>query len=190
MKARLICLALLLSVSACRHAASAENAEANRPKVREYYPLKVGNQWTYELRSFGEKQTRTISIVGEKDGFFLDSTNAVLRHDDTGLRDRNRYLIENPLEAGRKWISVQSVQSTEHFEITSVGESCSSRAGKFSNCVTVRSTNDVRPGRTLVIESTYAKDVGLVALQTQQIEGNNPPTTQLELELISYKLAP
>jgi hypothetical protein len=167
-----------------------ENAEANRPKVRDYYPLKVGNQWTYELRSFGEKQTLAISIVSEKDGFFFDSTNAALRHDDTGLRDRNRYLIENPLEVGRKWISVQSVQSTEHFEITSVGEPCSSKAGSFANCVTVRSTSEVRPGRRLVIESTYAKNVGLVALQTEQLEGNSPATTQLELELISYKLAP
>ena len=44
--------------------------------------------------------------------------------------------------------------------------------------------------QSLVIESTYAKDVGLVSLQTVLVEGTAPPIPQIELELVSYKLAP
>lgn len=178
----------LFALTACRHAEVKPPPPS--PKAREFYPLKVGNHWTYEIRAAGQTVERTISIVSQKDGFFVDNTGAELKHDDTGLRDRNRYLLENPVEAGRKWLSVQSVRSTEHFEITSAGSGCSTRAGTFADCVTVQSTAEVRPGRKLIIESTYAKGVGLVSLQTLQIEGSSAPQTQLELELVSYNVTP
>ena len=163
--------------------------------------LKAARKWGYEKKGIRPDEAeivavsenfhgRTISIVSQKDGFFVDNTGAELKHDDTGLRDRNRYLLENPVEAGRKWLSVQSVRSTEHFEITSAGSGCSTRAGTFADCVTVQSTAEVRPGRKLIIESTYAKGVGLVSLQTLQIEGSSAPQTQLELELVSYNVTP
>jgi hypothetical protein len=182
---------LLLLLPACKHAPPKPGQpETVALRARDFYPLKVGNQWTYEIRSSGQKSERTIKILAESDGFFVDNMHAKLRQDETGLRDEHRYLLENPVSEGHKWFSVLSLQATEHFEITEAGHPCSARAGTFGECVTVKSTNELGHGRTLVLESTYAQGVGLVALRTSQVEKDSAPVTQVELELVTYRFQP
>jgi len=192
MPARSILTCLLLVAVSCATTKAATDAPApdDKLRARDFYPLKVGNRWTYEIRAQGQKVRRTVEIVSEKDGYFLDSQNGRYKHDATGLRDANRYLMQNPLETGHKWMSVLSLQSTERFEVTDAGAPCTTIAGTFGQCVTVKAENMVRPGQTLILESTYAQGVGLVHLRTLQQVKDTDPALQMELELVSYELAP
>ena len=151
--------------------------------------MRVGNQWTYEIKADGQSVLRNIEIVSEQDGFFLDNKSGRLAQDSKGLRDGDRYLIENPVEKGHTWFSVVSVQSSEQFEVTEAGHPCSVQAGTFGRCIIVRATTSIDPARSVAIESTYAEGVGLVALHTEQID-HGQATPRLEMELVTYKLAP
>ena len=157
-------------------------------RARDFYPLHVGNQWTYEVRPDPEHRPRTVEILSEDSGYFIDSMNGRLREDDTGVRDEHRYLLENPVEPGHTWIAVQSIQATEHFMITEAGHPCAVKAGTFGICAVVRMTEDVGHGKTLVLESTYAQGVGLVALRTSIESADGPAVVQTEIELLTYRL--
>jgi hypothetical protein len=183
-------LLLAVLIVGCAHAPGPAPAPIDALRAKDLYPLRVGNKWTYEIRSAGQKAVRTVELVGEKDGFFLSNPPGKLRHDSTGLRDDDRYLIQNPVEAGRTWMSVVSVQSTEQFQTTEAGHPCTVQAGTFGRCATVRATNAIDSARSIVIESTYAEGVGLVALHIEQVTKGHPPVTQQEMELLSYHLAP
>jgi len=181
----------LLAVASCQHAPKpAPVVVDDALRARDLYPLRVGNAWTYEIRTSGQSVLRSIEITAEQDGYFLDSKAGRLREDARGLRDGDRYLIENPIQAGHKWFSVVSVQSTEEFEITEAGHPCTVQAGTFGRCVTVRATSSVDADRSLALVSTYAEGVGLVSLHTEQATAGKTPVPQLDMELVTYKLAP
>ncbi len=184
-----ILLPLSLLAAACQHAPPAP-PEPEALRARDLYPLRIGNQWTYERRGAGVSEVRTISIVSENDSFFTDTGGGQFRQDARGFRDPQRYLIENPVRKNHSWFAVNSVHSTERFEISEVGKPCTVKAGTFGRCVTVRATNQVDEDRSIVIESTYAEGIGLVSLHTEQVRRNRTPQIVMELELVSYHLAP
>ncbi|RYZ33313.1 MAG: hypothetical protein EOO71_42275 [Myxococcaceae bacterium] len=154
--------------------------------VAEYYPLAVGNQWTYRLDKRDDKPV-TVEIVKEQDGYFLDNQGGQLTVDAYGLRDPKRYLLRGPLEAGRGWNNVVSVSSTERYQLVQVGFACQSPAGSFPNCLSVEGRNRVDAKTTLVNTMTFAAGVGLVRVDvaTEQ-DGKRVPQT--ELELVSFKV--
>jgi len=180
----------LLALSCAHDPPPAPTAPPEALRPRDLYPLRVGNQWTYDIRAGGQEATRTVVITGQQDdGFFVDNRHGKLRVDERGLRDGDRYLIESPVEKGHGWFSVQSLHSTERFEIIDAGRPCTVRAGTFGRCVTVRASSKVDATRTLLIESTYAEGVGLVALRTWQVLPKDT-TPLMNMELVAFRLAP
>ncbi|RKH86119.1 hypothetical protein D7Y21_21665 [Corallococcus sp. AB045] len=154
--------------------------------IAQYYPLAVGNAWTYRIDGRDDKPV-TVEIVKEQeDGFFMDNQGGQLKVDAFGLRDPKRYLLRGPLEAGRGWNNVVSVSSTERYQLVQVGFACKVPAGSFPNCVSVEGRNKVDAQTTLVNTMTFAAGVGLVRVDVAtEHEGKRVPQT--ELELISYK---
>lgn len=184
-------LVACLLAAGCR-TTPAPVAEAKTPlmRVEDLFPLRVGSRWTYEVRGAGQIGTQSVAIVGEEDGWFVDSQGGRLRVDAFGLRDPNRYLLRAPIEAGTTWSNVESVQSIEHHEIIEAGSPCTVKAGTWARCVVVRSTNAVTPTRVFVLESTFAEGVGLVAQRTLQEEKGLEPVVVLQRELVSFEPAP
>lgn len=166
-----LALALLLALpAACSHAPSAGGRAAG-PDPAEYFPLAVGNSWTWEDRSpqlpAGRPALRTVRITERTaDGFFRDSERGELKLDGDCLRDRSRQLLCAPLDRGHSWMSVLSVRSTEKYEIAGVGEVVDTPAGVFKGCLRVRALNNAGPGTDLVNEITYAPGVGPVRIET------------------------
>lgn len=156
-------------------------------RVEDFYPLRIGNQWTYEVSGAGLSGQQLIEMTSEENGWFVDSMGARLRIDAFGLRDPDRYLLRAPLEAGTNWSNVESVQSVERHEIIEAGRSCSTPAGVWARCVVVRSTNALTPSRVFVLESTYAEGVGLVSQRTIQQAKGQEPVVVLERELLSFE---
>lgn len=180
----------LATVTVAALAACARRAEpaADRPSPAIFYPLEIGNRWSYEGSFLGQKLERQIEVLKLQDGYFVDSEGARLTADAFGVRDHKRYLLRGPLEVGRSWTNVVSVSSIEHYRVVEVGQSCEAPAGRFQGCVRVEGRNRVDQKVTLVNELTFAPGVGLVRL-TVFAESEGKRILQTQLALRDYRLA-
>jgi hypothetical protein len=175
-----------LWMGACAHAPEPEPART--PSAASYSPLAIGDQWTYETNLLGEHRDQVVEIVRKDGAYFADQNGNLLAVDAFGLRDPKRYLLREPLEAGREWTNVVSVSSVEHYRILEVATSCEAPAGKFDDCVRVESRNRVDENTTLVNEVTFAKGVGIARIEVAAENGGKRiPQTQLLLK--TYRLA-
>lgn len=157
------------------------------PAVADYAPLKVGASWTYRMRFPGQSGERTISILEEKDGYFVDSAGGKFQHTAQGLRDPERFMLRAPLTPGVKWKAIVSASAVEEYETVSVGEPCQSLAGTFSDCVIVKASLRQDAQHTLHIQFSWAKDIGLVKVTTElETQGKRIPQT--EQSLLHYSL--
>jgi hypothetical protein len=193
---RAVALGVLLSAVGCSHAppsgaAAPPSAPSARPgsAAARYFPLAVGNHWTYEATYLGERSSREVELVGVRDGAYLDKEGRALRVDGEGLRDQTRYLLHEPLVEGATWTSVVAPGSAEHYRVLSTGVPCTVPAGSFPDCIEVESRNRADPSRTLVNTLTFAAGVGIVRVRTELDEGGRLKPTA-ELRLTAYQVAP
>jgi hypothetical protein len=156
--------------------------------VADYYPLAVGNRWTYAVNGRPDKLVE-VKILKEEGGFFLDSQGGQLAADSFGIRDQKRYLLRAPVETGRTWTNVVSVSSTERYQILRTTGPCEAPAGVFPECVQVEARNRVDADTTLVNTFTFAPGVGLVRIQVEAERGGRR-IPQTWLELTSYQVKP
>ena len=181
------------SVAACalgctKGGATATGQAGAKHSAAEYYPLAIGNRWTYEVALLGSKEERTVEILKRSEGgFVVDNQGQELMADAFGVRDQKRYLLQEPIQVGTSWTNVVSVSSIERYKIVEAGKRCEVPAGKFEDCVTVESTNKADAKRTLVNEMTFAPGVGIVAIKVTLVEGNKQ-LPQAALALKSFEL--
>ena len=174
----------------CAHAPAPEPAASPAragkiPDSARYFPLAVGNHWTYEATYLGEHSTRQVEVVEFRDGNYVDRDGRAIRVDREGVRDQVRYLLHEPLSVGATWTSVVAPGSAEHYKILSVRTPCEVPAGKFPDCIEVESRTLVdpkTPARLLVNRVTFAAGVGIVRVRTALEEGTkSAPTAALLL---------
>jgi hypothetical protein len=181
-------LLLALALAACARAPATPERRAPTTAPANYFPLAVGNSWTFLDRSPQQQSTRrTVRIVSrDQDGYFVDDQRGALRADPDCLHDRARRLLCRPIAPGSAWLSVVSASATERYEIAGVDETVTVPAGTFRGCVRVRS--QLRAGKVdQVAELTYAPGVGPVLLETfAVVAGSAKPQIRGELE--SYRL--
>ncbi len=181
-----------LAIAACARAPVAP-PRASEASPADYFPLAVGNSWTFVDHSpqRAEPTRHTVRIVGrDPAGYFVDDQRGALRADGDCLHDRSRRLLCRPLEVGRAWSSIVSASATEHYRIVAVGETVAVPAGTFHRCVRVRS--QVRAGGVeQIAELTYAPGVGLVRLETfAVVHGVAEPQVRGVLEAYHVAAAP
>jgi len=152
-----------------------------------YYPLAVGNSWTYQVTDGSGAHEDTIEIVGRDGPWFIDDHRGRIRVDSEGVRDADRYLLHAPLEPSARWSAVENLV-VQRFEVAATGAKVETKAGTFSNCVVVRNEQPLpkKQGK-LVTEWTYAPRVGLVQLVTQTV-GPSGSRDQVRLELVAHHL--
>lgn len=149
--------------------------------ARDYAPVHVGDAKTYAVRFQGQTGRRTVRVTGQDGAYFVDDAGGALRHTPEGLRDRQRYLIRHPLEAGRTWKAILSASAVERYRIVSVGASCEAHAGRFEDCLVVEASLRRDESLTLFSRFTWARGVGLVKVSTEvEIAGQGrvPQTEQ------------
>ncbi len=156
--------------------------------VAPFYPLAIGNEWTYELVSGEQRRRETIKIISRDGAWFEDDHRGRLRLDDGGLRDREHYLLRPPLELGKKWSAVSELV-VQRFEVVAVEGSEVTPAGTFLHCVTVRNEQPLPENRGLfVTDWTYAPGVGMVRLHTSVRSADGKVAPQVSLALVEYRL--
>ncbi|MCP4500949.1 MAG: hypothetical protein GY822_13400 [Deltaproteobacteria bacterium] len=187
------CVASIVGLSSCK--TTPETPEEQTLVAKDYSSLAVGNAWTYSVKAQGSAaEEKTVTIQKEnKDGFFEDDMGAKLKVRRTGIFDGDRFLLEDPLEVGHKWLAVQGPSSVERYETTAVDMKVTVPAGVFEGCVQVRAKELGRTqtgARTkMVVEWTYAPHVGLVEMkQTVQL-GAKPPVKMIHLQLVRFNKA-
>jgi len=152
-----------------------------------YYPLAVGNSWTYQITDGSGSHEDTVEIVGRDGPWFIDDHRGRIRVDSEGVRDADRYLLHAPLTPSARWSAVENLV-VQRFEVAATDAKVETKAGTFSSCVVVRNEQPLpkKQGK-LVTEWTYAPRVGLVQLLTQTV-GPSGSRDQVRLELIAHHL--
>ena len=183
---RFAVLAPILAAVACSGAKpQPPPAEQTAVDPSLYYPLALGNSWTYEYIPGARRET--IQIVGRDGPWFLDDHRGRVRSDSEGIRDSDQYLLHTPLTTGAEWTAVQNLV-VQHFKVTSIDATVKTRAGSFTNCVVVRNESPLpQNAGKFVTEWTYATSVGLVQVRTQTISSRGTQE-QSRLDLVSYRL--
>jgi hypothetical protein len=181
---------LVVGAGACSSSRQ-QVAEEQEPRPSQslaaYYPLAVGNRWTYRVNGRADR-TVDVEVLKEEDGYFHDNQGGQLSVDGFGVRDRKRYLLRGPLTEGNQWTNVVSVSSTERYRILQAGVPCEAPAGSFKHCVRVEARNRVDAETTLVNALTFAEGVGLVRIEVSAEKSNGERLPQTWLELASFKL--
>ena len=177
---------LFLALAACKTAETRDAPPAPAgadPSI--YYPLAVGNSWTYEYTPGGRRQT--IQIVSRDGPWFVDDHRGRIRLDADGVRDADQYLLRAPLTPGAHWTAVQNLV-VQHFTVAAVDATAKTRAGEFTGCVVVRNEAPLAQGAgKFVTEWTYAPHVGLVQLRTQTVSARGTQE-QSRLDLAAYRV--
>jgi hypothetical protein len=185
MRKKIIIFFLLAGSIACASAPAPQPDKPPGDDATGYYPLAVGNTWTYVLR--GSEKRETIAIVGRDGPWFLDDHRGRLRYESDGVRDADRYLLHTPLSAGAKWSSVDNL-IIQRFEVTATDASAVTEAGTFTHCAVVRNEQVLPKGGKFVTEWTYAPRVGMVRLVTSTIDSKGQQQEQTRLQLVAYHL--
>jgi hypothetical protein len=178
-----LCVVLLLC--ACKSGPQPSGASAIEDATR-YYPLAVGNSWTYAFR--GSDRQETIRIIGQDGPWFIDDHRGRLRYEKDGVRDADRYLLRTPLAAGSKWSAVDNL-AVQRFEVVSMDASAVTQAGTFTNCAVIRNEQPLKKGGKFVTEWTYARKVGLVLLVTSTLDPQGRQQEQTRMQLVAYRAA-
>ena len=179
---RVAALALLLC--ACKAGPQPSGAGTGEDATR-YYPLAIGNSWTYSVR--GSDRRETIQIVGRDGPWFLDDHRGRLRYEADGVRDSDRYLLRTPLSAGATWSAVENLV-VQRFEVVSMDGSAVTQAGTFTGCAVVRNEQILGKRGKFVTEWTYAPKVGLVQLVTSTVDPKGRQQEQTRLQLVAYRV--
>ena len=187
---------LLAALAACAHApaapTSAPPAAAPAADPTAYFPLAIGNEWTWLDRSPqagpGGAKRRTVRIVArDKDGFYVDDARGALRVANGCIQDQVRRILCAPFDLDRSWSSVVSETSTERYQIAAVGVVATVPAGTFDGCVLVRGRTRAAEDAEMILETTYAPGVGPVRIETfALVNGRRIP--QVQAELASYRI--
>ena len=166
---------LLMVIAGCSHVEIADTKKAATAQLEEYYPLSVGNCWTYATSFQNQSQPDLkVCIVKEDKGFFLDNrpVPSRLRLDATGLRDgKVRYLLKAPLEEGQKWMSVADVRTVEHYQIEAVDRKVKVPAGVYKDCVVVRMEVRMSEENSMINRMTFAPGTGIVEIRASFKKG-------------------
>jgi hypothetical protein len=185
---------LALALSACAHAPEAQpvpvvRAASAATNPARYFPLAVGNHWTYRATGGDAGAVEEVHIQGVHDGQYSDNRGRLLWVSSDGLRDQSRVILRSPVEVGRSWSVVLGPDSVEHWRIDSVSQPCAAPAGRFQDCVEVESRISPAAGIELVNRITFAAGVGMVRIRTTLLR-DGVETPQTELLLTAFEVAP
>jgi hypothetical protein len=186
-------LLLCAALAACAHAPTEAPARSpSPPDPTAYFPLAVGNEWTWLDRSpvagDAAPKHRTVRILSrDAEGYFVDDGRGALKVAHGCIQDRVRRILCAPFEADRSWLSIVSETSTERYQIAATGLTAVVPAGTFDGCILVRARNRAGGDAEMILETTYAPGVGPVRIETFALVGGKK-VPQVKAELASHRI--
>ncbi len=185
------CALIVVVAAAC---ATTRGGAGASERARDYYPLAVGNSWTYRITpSPPDTPEGEIAIVSEQDGFFALNVGGKLATRATSVTDGTRNLIEEPLEVGHEWVAVPAPSAVERYRIVATDADVKVPAGMFRGCVQVQIEQEVMSregvkGRLVGVWS-YAPGVGPIHfIQRVHVGDDAPARKNVEYTLVRYRV--
>jgi len=182
----MLALVLFLSCSSDKKTDRPPHTSDYKQSALKYFPLNVGNKWTYKVNYFGSAGTIDVQITGTDGEWFLDSRGGKMMADRRGIRDADRYLLMFPLQR-EQWISIVDTKTREIRKTVGVDETVKVPAGTFEGTIKVHTLVELPGGKVLHSFHFFAANVGIVKIETaveDLKEGKVVPQTVTEL--ISY----
>jgi hypothetical protein len=186
-------LLLCAALAACAHAPPEVSGRSPAaPDPTAYFPLAVGNEWTWIDRSpaagGAAPRQRTVRIVSrDAEGYYVDDARGALRVAHGCIQDRVRRILCAPFDLERSWLSIVSETSTERYQIAATGLTAAVPAGTFDDCILVRARNRAGEDAEVILETTYAPGIGPIRIETfALVAGRRVP--QVKAELASHRI--
>ena len=156
-------------------------------ELKEYYPLEVGNLWTFKTNSMVTNTNRTDrELIEKRDGstYTFESGEVMINMGTFILNKNGTILLKTPFEKGTTWNDI-GVKG----EITAVGEPYKVPAGEFSDTVEVTieyqrpDKDDPQKIFTDRTVTRYAKGIGPISYyyEVKRPDGETIPTFRSEL---------
>jgi hypothetical protein len=158
-------------------------------EVTTYYPLDVGNLWTFETTdlSSGSRQIHEELIVRrDRNTYTFRHGEKIINVGGKALVNKNGYtLLKTPFEAGRKWKEPGAMM-----EITAQGETYKVPADDFSTTLEVtmridrQDSEDPKKLYTDITVYRYAKDIRPISYSYRVLrpDGRTIPVFKSELK--------
>lgn len=143
-----------------------------------YFPLSVGNWWSYKITGqskwAGQTQKWTVDDRSFSKGeatYYLSAIPSLGGDAPLGLSSlsngivegRERFVLRYPIHTGNRWSSKSQLYGVggklDKFEIVSAGKPCSVGSRSFDDCAAVR---EIDEALKLFSITTYARGVGPV----------------------------
>jgi hypothetical protein len=173
-------LGILLGLAVGCASTPANPVIAPRPnlKAADYYPLTSGWKWAYDLEKEGMNVLATYAVVerngdvavvqaGEERLTYAIGSDGVAQKDGMAAGD---YVIRDPLTVGAGW-----AVSGGRAKIVAVNTEVNVESiGRLGGCVVVEVARE-EPSR--IVRTTFAPEVGPVALELQVLTGQKYVTT-------------
>ena len=171
---------LLALAVGCASGATTSPVIAPRPnlKAADYYPLSSGWKWAYDLEKEGMNVLATYAVVerngdvavvqaGEERLTYAIGPDGVAQKDGLAGGD---YVIRDPLTVGAGWAVAGG-----RAKIVAVGTEVNVESiGRLGGCVVVEVARE-EPFR--IVRTTFAPEIGPVALELQVLTGQKYVTT-------------
>jgi hypothetical protein len=186
-------LLLCAALAACAHAPPEPSGQPrSAPDPTAYFPLAVGNEWTWIDRSpaagAATSKQRTVRIVSrDAEGYYVDDARGALKVAHGCIQDRVRRILCAPFDVERSWLSIVSETSTERYQIAATGLTAAVPAGTFDDCILVRARNRAGGDAEVILETTYARGIGPVRIETFALVGGRK-VPQVKAELASHRI--
>jgi hypothetical protein len=202
-RVQMVTAALMAAVvTVCGSARPRPQDNATPRLSSRYFPLKVGDRWLYEDAYFKRTQRMEVSVARQVDphtfvvqmkphdvplpkGERPSEVRMEIR--PRGIFDGARYVLEEPLQPGKKWMAILNATTAERFEVVTMDAAADVPAGKFSDCLQVRSTIRAPRQEQQVTDVTYCPDVGMVERRVSVTKPGKPTITVWHGRLLYYE---
>jgi hypothetical protein len=178
---RILRLSVLLALTACATTQSSTQATlVQSQSAADYYPLKNGWGWAYNVEQGGENVLAVYAVVGN-DGHTATILNAgkhltyALTYEGIARSESGTtgdYLLKNPIVPKTTWTVLGGEAS-----IVSVGETLTLPSGTYPRCIVVEERRHL-PER--ITRTTYAQGVGPIEMEMRV---QNPITQSFETQV-------
>jgi hypothetical protein len=164
---------LALFAGACASSGSPGGSAVRKNlTAADYYPLASGWKWAYDVEKDGTNILATYVVLertgdvaavqaGDERLTYAVTADGVAQKDDGAIGD---YVIKNPITLGAEWpVAGGRAKIVAIDQVITLDP-----AGRFDGCVVVEVT---RTDPVRIVRTTYAPDVGPVALELQVQDG-------------------
>jgi len=156
---------------------------------RDFYPMQVGNAWSYDVDTGEGTTTLAVTRVESFDGRVaaLRTAKAIVRYeampDGIRLATGDAWLLRAPLEVGTTW----SAPGGREAELLSRRASVATPAGTFQSCIEVR---EVGGKLDLEVRTVYCSGVGPVSVSSTMKSDTGDRALTVVARLRGYSVSP